>query len=79
MGDEVLNRAKVARIYESRVILEKDGRFEYIDIEKFELKRRRGGSKKKKASGPSLTRIATSPPPKHIKKQDLKEMAWRLS
>ena len=38
VGDEVLNRAKVAKIYESRVILERDGRFEYIDIEKFELK-----------------------------------------
>ena len=79
VGDEVLNRAKVAKIYESRVILEKDGRFEYIDIEKFELKRRRGGSKKKKSSGPSLTRIATSPLPKHIKKQDLNETVWKLS
>ena len=39
--------AKVAKIYESRVILERDGRFEYIDIEKFELKRRRGGSKRR--------------------------------
>ena len=67
VGDEVMNRAKVAKIYESRVVLEKDGRFEYIDIEKFELKRRRGGSKRKKASGPSLTRIATSPPPKSFK------------
>lgn len=67
VGDEVLNRAKVAKIYESRVILEKDGRFEYIDIEKFELKRRRGGAKRKKSSGPSLTRIATSPPPKAYK------------
>ena len=54
VGDEVLNRAKVAKIYESRVILERDGRFEYIDIEKFELKRRRGGSKKKKSSSQQL-------------------------
>ena len=37
VGDEVMNRAKVAKIYESRVVLEKDGRFEYIDIESSSL------------------------------------------
>ena len=49
VGDEVLNGAKLAKIYESRVILERNGGFEYIDIEKFELKRRRGGAKRKKS------------------------------
>ena len=38
VGDEVMNGAKVAKIYESRVILERNGGFEYIDIERFELK-----------------------------------------
>ena len=40
VGDEVMNGAKVAKIYESRVILERNGGFEYIDIERFELKKK---------------------------------------
>ncbi len=60
--DMVTKEAKLVEVYEDRVILEVDGRREYIEVEPFELvrtRRKKGSSSR----GPRLSRLATKPPP----------------
>lgn len=63
VGDILSNNARLAGIYAERVIIDNDGRREYIDIDPFELVR----SRRKKGSGSTarkgLAKIATKPPP----------------
>lgn len=67
IGDVVVNNAKLIEIYDDRVIFERSGQREYLELEPFQLKRSRrkkgrGGSAPKK-----ISRIATKPPPESYK------------
>ncbi|NRA67978.1 MAG: hypothetical protein HRU19_26080 [Pseudobacteriovorax sp.] len=62
VGDTVVNKAKLIGIYESRIILDNEGRREYLELEQFEIVR----SRRKKGNKPNrrgISRIATKPPP----------------
>jgi general secretion pathway protein C len=62
VGDMVINNARLIEVYDDRVILERNGRREYIELEEFAINRSR---RKAKAggSGSRLGRIASRPPP----------------
>jgi len=62
VGDLVTDNAKVAAIYETRVILDRDGSQEYIEQKPFELSRSR---RKTQAVGSAagIGRLSTRPPP----------------
>lgn len=63
VGDMVTDDAKLSEVYEDRVILDVNGRREYIELEPFEIVRTR----RKKGSSPgrsnAFSRLATKPPP----------------
>ena len=63
VGDVLSNNAKLAEIYEERVIISNDGRREYIELDAFELVRTRRKKGSGVARGTGLSKITTKPPP----------------
>lgn len=60
-GDQVEGGATLTEIYEDRVIFDRGGQREYLDVDPFELVRSRRKVKKKSQTN-ALSRIATRPP-----------------
>ena len=70
VGDTLLKEAKVTQILRERVILERNGRREYIAVKKKELVRGRKKGKSKPAPAKAgIAPIATKPPPSTFKEE----------
>lgn len=66
VGDALLKDATVKEIHKEKIIIDRNGRLEFIEVERAELARSRRSKKKATPAGgpaPGLAPIATEPPP----------------
>ena len=61
VGDTIMSSAKLKEILPTRIIIDRDGRIEYCELEEFKLSRNKRKKKKAVAVGPAA--IANGPPP----------------
>ena len=72
VGDVVLKDARLVEIYEDRVILKRNSRLEFLELEKHELMRSRRSKKskgKKRGGSGVIAPIAQGPPPSAFKEE----------
>lgn len=66
VGDTLMQNALVKEIHKEKIIIDREGRLEFIEVERAELARSRRSKKKATPAGgpaPGLAPIATEPPP----------------
>ncbi|WP_132315346.1 type II secretion system protein GspC [Pseudobacteriovorax antillogorgiicola] len=62
VGDTVVNNAKLVEIYEDRVIFDRGGQREYLEVDPFEIVRSRRKASSRGGTSRRVSRIATRPP-----------------
>ena len=67
VGDLVMQNARLVEVYEKKIIFDRDGNREFLQMEEKELKKGRRSQKKNRSSKTGVKPLATEPPPDSFK------------
>jgi len=76
VGDTILESAKLKEILPTRIIIDRNGRIEYAELEEFKLTRNKRRKKRRIRKGPAA--IATGPPPETYTEDGFKREGTKI-
>lgn len=81
VGDTLLKEATVKEVHQQRIIVDRNGRLEYIEVDKQELARNKRNKKKAapKTTDQGIAPIATEPPPETFKEDGFERKQREIS